>query len=125
MSEFETSPRAAFAPVPNKKEGFSSHWEDARISRRRIVLTMKLKLAVITAVILSATWAMAQGSVNLTGTWKAKTVSARGSSEQTMMLNQSGTTFTGEMTNAQGVKETIKDGKISGSDITFAISRKQ
>ena len=86
---------------------------------------MKLKLAVITAVILSATWAIAQGSVNLTGTWKAKTVSARGSSEQTMALNQTGTTFTGEMTNAQGVKETIKDGKISGNDITFNISRKQ
>jgi hypothetical protein len=85
---------------------------------------MKLKLAMTTAVVLSATWALAQG-VNLTGTWKAKTVSARGSSEQTMELKQTGNTFTGEMTNAQGVKEAIKDGKVSGSDISFNISRKQ
>ena len=89
---------------------------------------MKLKLAILTAVVFTATW-MAMGAlaqdVNLTGTWKAKTVSARGSSEQTMELKQSGNTFTGEMTNAQGVKETIKDGKVTGSDITFNISRKQ
>ena len=85
---------------------------------------MKLKLAILTAVVFSATWAFAQ-KVDLTGTWKAKTVSARGSSEQTMELKQSGDTFTGEMTNAQGVKETIKDGKVSGSDITFNVSRKQ
>ena len=73
---------------------------------------MKLKLAIVFVVLLSASLAVAQ-SVNLTGTWKAKTVSARGSSEQTIDFKQAGASFTGEMTNAQGVKETIKDGKVS------------
>ena len=85
---------------------------------------MKLKLAIVFVVLLSASLAVAQ-SVNLTGTWKAKTVSARGSSEQTIDFKQAGASFTGEMTNAQGVKETIKDGKVTGNDISFSISRKQ
>jgi len=85
---------------------------------------MKLKSAIVTVVLLSATWALAQG-VNLSGTWKAKTVSARGSSEQTVTFKQTGNTFTGEMTNSQGVKEAIVDGKVTGSDIEFNVERKQ
>ena len=85
---------------------------------------MKLQSAILTVVLLSATAALAQG-VNLTGTWKAKTVSARGSSEQTITFKQTADTFTGDMTNSQGVKEAIVDGKVTGSDIEFNVERKQ
>lgn len=74
-------------------------------------------------VLLTAAWAFAE--TDLSGTWKAKTISARGSSEQTMTLKQSGDSFTGEMVNSAGVKETIKDGTVKGSDISFKVERKQ
>lgn len=85
---------------------------------------MKLNLIMITTVILAASWALAQG-VNLSGTWKAKTVSARGSAEQTITFSQSGESFTGEMVNSAGVKEAITDGKVSGKTIEFNVERKQ
>jgi hypothetical protein len=84
---------------------------------------MKFRVAIIASFILAATWAMAQG-VQLTGTWKAKTVSARGTAEQTITFKQSGSTFTGEMVNSAGTKENIVDGKITGSDIEFNVERK-
>lgn len=74
--------------------------------------------------LLAASLAMAQAT-NLTGTWKAQTKSARGTSEQTMTLTQTGDTFSGQMTTAQGDQQPIKDGKVSGNDIQFTIERKQ
>jgi hypothetical protein len=85
---------------------------------------MKLNLMVIATFILAATWALAQG-VDISGTWNAKTVSPRGTAEQTISFNQSGQSFTGEMVNSAGVKEAITDGKISGNDIAFNVERKQ
>ena len=85
---------------------------------------MKHKSAIFIVVILAASWAIAQG-VNLSGTWKAKTVSARGSSEQTITFTQTGDSFTGEMVNSAGVKESITDGKVSGNAIEFSVERKQ
>ncbi|MBI4481188.1 MAG: hypothetical protein HY651_14315 [Acidobacteria bacterium] len=85
---------------------------------------MKHKSAIFIVVILAASWAMAQG-VDLSGAWKAKTVSARGSSEQTITFKQTGESFTGEMVNSAGVKETITDGKVSGNAIEFNVERKQ
>jgi hypothetical protein len=73
---------------------------------------------------LVAALAVAQG-VNLTGTWKTQTKSARGTSEQTMTLTQTGDNFTGEMVTAQGDKQPIKDGKVTGNDIEFNVERKQ
>ena len=84
---------------------------------------MKFRVAIIASFILAATWALAQG-VALTGTWKAKTVSARGTAEQTITFKQSGSTFTGEMVNSSGTKENIVDGKITGTDIEFNVERK-
>ena len=86
---------------------------------------MKLHKSIFGAcMLLVAALVMAQ-SVNLTGTWKTQTKSARGISEQTMTLTQTGDTFTGEMVTAQGDKQPIKDGKIMGSDIEFNVERKQ
>jgi len=85
---------------------------------------MKFKIAIISSFILAAAWAMAQG-VELSGTWKAKTVRARGTAEQTITFKQSGNTFTGEMVSSAGTKEAIVDGKVTGSDIEFAVERKQ
>ena len=85
---------------------------------------MKLNLMIFTTVILTASWALAQ-SVNISGTWNAKTVSARGSSEQTITFSQSGDSFTGEMMNSAGVKEAITGGRISGNAIEFNVERKQ
>ncbi len=86
---------------------------------------MKLYKSIFgTGMLLAAAFAMAQ-SVNLTGTWKTQTKSARGSSEQTMTLKQTGNTFTGEMVTAQGDKQPIKDGKVTGNDIEFNVERKQ
>ena len=85
---------------------------------------MKRKSAIFIFVLLAASWAMAQG-VDLSGTWKAKTVSARGSSEQTITFAQAGDSFTGEMVNSAGVQEAITDGKVSGNAIEFNVERKQ
>jgi hypothetical protein len=85
---------------------------------------MKLKSAIFTLVLLAGSLAVAQ-SVDLNGTWKAKTVSARGTAEQTINFKQAGNTFTGDITNSAGVKENIKDGKVSGNDIEFNVERKQ
>ena len=86
---------------------------------------MKLnKTACALFVMLAATWALAQG-VDISGTWKAKTVSPRGTAEQTITFKQTGNTFTGEMVNSQGASEAIKDGKINGDAIEFNVERKQ
>ena len=73
---------------------------------------------------LVAGFALAQDA-KLNGTWNAKTVSPRGTAEQTITIKQTGKTFTGEMTTSQGAKETIKDGKINGDQIEFNVERKQ
>ena len=73
---------------------------------------------------LIAGFALAQDA-KLGGTWNAKTVSPRGTAEQTITIKQTGKTFTGEMTTSQGVKESIKDGKITGDQIEFNVERKQ
>ena len=86
---------------------------------------MKLnKTAFAIFVMLLGSWALAQG-VDISGTWKAKTVSARGTAEQTITFKQTGNTFTGEMVNSQGASEAIKDGKIKGDAIEFNLERKQ
>ena len=73
---------------------------------------------------LVASFALAQDA-KLNGTWNAKTVSPRGTAEQTMTIKQTGKTFTGEMTTSQGTKEAIKDGKINGDQFEFSVERKQ
>lgn len=85
---------------------------------------MKLTSMLIATFVLTTTIALAQG-VDISGTWNAKTVSARGTSEQTISFSQSGDTFTGEMVNSAGAKEPIADGKISGNDIQFNVERKR
>jgi hypothetical protein len=70
----------------------------------------------------TAAWSAAQ-NVNLNGTWKAQTTSAQGSAQQTITFQQTGDTFTGEMTTSAGAKEPIKDGKISGDEISFTVER--
>src|SRR5262245_11370509 len=86
------------------------------------VVHMNLKSLIF--VMLLATLTVAQ-SADLSGTWRAKTISPRGTAEQTLTLKQSGTTFTGEMVNSQGVKEAVKDGKITGDAVEFSVERKQ
>ena len=76
------------------------------------------------AFLLAATLVMAQGA-KVDGSWKTQTKSARGNSEQTMTLKQTGATFAGEMVTAQGDKQAIKDGTITGNDIEFTITRPQ
>jgi hypothetical protein len=85
---------------------------------------MKQKLIIFFTVILAASWALAQG-VNITGTWNAKTVSPRGTAEQTLTFAQSGDAFTGEMVNSAGTREAVTDGKVSGNAIEFNVDRKQ
>jgi hypothetical protein len=85
---------------------------------------MKTRILMSTFALFVTTWAMAQG-VNVSGAWKAKTVSPRGTAEQTLTLTQTGSTFTGEMVNSQGVKEAVKDGKITGDAVEFSVERKQ
>jgi len=85
---------------------------------------MKAKLLVATLFIFSTALLFAQ-NVKLTGNWKAKTVSARGTAEQTITFKQTGDKFTGKMVNSQGVEEDIEDGKITGDQIEFKIVRQQ
>jgi hypothetical protein len=86
---------------------------------------MKLKIFAIGAVaLLMAGWAVAEDNP-LSGTWTAKTVSARGSAEQTITFKQSGDSFTGVMITSQGDMEPIKDGKIKGDELEFNVERKQ
>jgi hypothetical protein len=85
---------------------------------------MKPKLVMCIPVLLAATWVFGQ-TPNVSGTWKAKTVSPRGTAEQTLTLQQTGNTFTGEMVNSAGVKEAVKDGKITGDAVEFSVERRQ
>jgi hypothetical protein len=86
---------------------------------------MRIRTSILAAAFLICSgWAVAQNA-NLSGTWKARTTSAQGSAEQTINFAQKGNTFTGEMTTSQGAKETIKDGKINGDTIEFAVERKR
>jgi len=85
---------------------------------------MKIMISSISLSLLIAAGAMAQ-KVDLSGTWKAKTTSARGTAEQTMSLKQKGNTFTGEMTTSQGTKEAIRDGTVNGDEIELGVERKQ
>jgi hypothetical protein len=85
---------------------------------------MRTRLALLPAILLATSWAAAQ-AVDLSGTWKAKTVSPRGTAEQTVTFHQTGDTFTGEMINSAGAKETISGGKVSGNQIEFVVERKQ
>lgn len=85
---------------------------------------MKFNYSFIPVLALAAVWSWAQ-TASISGTWKAKTVSARGTAEQTITFQQSGDTFTGEMVNSAGVKEPIVEGKISGNKIEFKVERKQ
>jgi hypothetical protein len=82
----------------------------------------RILLAIIATLLTS--FGLAQDA-KLNGTWNAKTVSPRGTAEQTITIKQTGKTFTGEMTTSQGIKEAIKDGKISGDQIEFNVERKQ
>jgi hypothetical protein len=84
--------------------------------------TNRILFAIIATLVTS--FALAQDA-KLNGTWNAKTVSPRGTAEQTMTIKQTGKTFTGEMTTSQGTKESIKGGKISGDQIEFSVERKQ
>jgi hypothetical protein len=79
----------------------------------------------ITALALFTTGSLFAASANISGNWKAKTVSAQGSAEQTITFNQNGDAFTGEMTTSQGTKESVKDGKVIGDDIEFNVERKR
>ena len=86
---------------------------------------MKLqRCAMSVFLLLMANWAMAQ-KVELTGTWKAEVNSPQGKSEQTITFKQAGNSLTGEMITSQGTKEAIKDGKVTGDEIEFAVERKR
>lgn len=91
---------------------------------------MKLhKFSIVILVVLAATLIAASGAiaqtVNISGTWKAKTTSAQGSAEQSITFKQAGNSFTGEMVTSQGAKEAIQDGKINGDEIEFNVERKR
>ena len=85
---------------------------------------MRIKAMMVGIVLVAVSWAWAQ-NVNVSGTWNAKTVSPRGTFEQTITFTQSGDSFTGEMVNSSGVKETISGGRVSGNSIEFNVERKQ
>ena len=80
------------------------------------------KPAMILLILLLAGWAAAQGT-NLTGTWKAQTKSPQGTSEQTIILKQTGSSFTGEMITSQGSKEAIKGGTVKEDAFEFIVER--
>ena len=86
--------------------------------------SIQSKSVILLFVMLAAVWAVAQNP-DVSGTWKAKTVSPRGTAEQTLTLKQTGNNFTGEMVNSAGVKEAVKDGKITGDAVEFSVERKQ
>lgn len=87
-----------------------------------IMKRSRIVVAIIATLV--ASFALAQDA-KLGGTWNAKTVSPRGTTEQTITIKQTGKTFTGEMTTSQGTKEAIKDGKVNGNQIEFNVERKQ
>lgn len=59
-------------------------------------------------------------AINLAGTWKASVRSPMGELETTLELEQEGNQVKGVMTSEMGRWE-IRDGTLSGSDLTFAI----
>ena len=83
-----------------------------------------VQFAIYGFLLLLASWAVAQ-TVDITGTWKAQTKSARGTAEQTITFQQSGNSFTGEMITSQGGKEAIQNGKVNGDAIEFSVERQQ
>jgi len=82
------------------------------------------QIAIYGFMLLLAGWAVAQ-TADISGTWQAKTVSARGTAEQTITFQQTGDSFTGEMITSQGKKEPVLDGVVVGNAIEFSVERMQ
>jgi len=85
---------------------------------------MLKKLPVVCFPLLLAVGGCAQ-SVNVSGTWTAKTTSQLGQARQRITFKQDGDRFMGEMITSEGRKEIIRDGKINGDEIEFRVVRKR
>jgi hypothetical protein len=86
---------------------------------------MKSKvIAVAAAVLLAATTAWA---ADVSGKWTAKVPGAQGQGESEVTLNfkVNGTDLTGTINNSQQPGDVeIKDGKVTGDDVSFTLNRK-
>jgi hypothetical protein len=62
-------------------------------------------------------------AADATGTWKWTVERGGNTFEQTLKLKQDGDKLTGTMSGRQGSDTEIEDGKVSGDDISFKVTR--
>jgi len=80
-------------------------------------MTLTRAVALTVGVLMMATPALAQNAVG--GKWSGEVQGGRGPQQLTLTLKADGDTLTGSLTGGRGGEVQIKDGKISGSTITF------
>ncbi len=67
--------------------------------------------------------ATSAGAADVTGSWKSKMETPRGTFEQTFVFQQDGEKLTGKVVTQRGETE-IKDGKVNGDEIEFKVERR-
>lgn len=86
------------------------------------------KIAVFAGVaVLFAAFAVIATAAEVSGTYKQKMESARGTTERTIVLKQSGNTLTGKVSTKRGEQQTeqdIKDGKVTGDQVEFKVDQR-
>ncbi|HET9177052.1 MAG TPA: hypothetical protein VFQ24_01705 [Terriglobia bacterium] len=86
-------------------------------SNQLFVLGLALGLALFTGSV-----AMAQGgSASVAGAWTLTMTGQRGTSEQTLKLEQNGNTVTGTITGRRG--DSPVKGSVTGNELTFSVTR--
>ena len=82
------------------------------------------KIAVLAAVALVlAIMAIPASAADVSGNWKSKMETPRGTMERTIQLKQDGDKLTGKIVTQRGEQE-IKDGKVSGDSIEFKVDQR-
>jgi hypothetical protein len=86
------------------------------------------KLAVFVGLaVLFAAFAVTAMAAEVSGTYKQKMESPRGTSERTIILKQDGDKLTGSVINVRGEQKSeqqIKEGKVSGDQVEFKVEQR-
>lgn len=86
------------------------------------------KIAVLAAVAMVLTiMAIPASAADVSGNWKSKMETPRGTMERTLQLKQDGDKLTGAIVMKRGdqdIKQEIKDGKVTGDSIEFKVDQR-
>lgn len=69
--------------------------------------------------------APAARAADVSGTWKSKMETPRGTFESTFVLKQEGEKLTGTVSGRGGNTSEIKDGKVNGDEVEFSVERRR